>query len=74
MKFAETVIQKNNFVYLKAEIRNALEVGAGDALEWIIENSRVVVRKKEELDKPTVKRTKSPILKQLANLKEEQPK
>ena len=34
MKFAETPIQKNQFIYLKDDILEILEAEPGDVLEW----------------------------------------
>ena len=47
MKFAETPVQNNYFVYLKDEIRQALKLDARDVLEWHITNQTVTVKKKE---------------------------
>ena len=47
MKFAETPISKQHTIYLRDEIRNVLEVGADDVLEWHLENGSVTIKKKE---------------------------
>jgi len=48
LKFAETTIDSNSKVYLDKNLKMALNnAEIGDTLEWIIEDSRVVVRKKE---------------------------
>jgi len=47
MKFAETPIQKNQFIYLKDLIMENLKAQVGDVLEWHGEDGKVIVVKKQ---------------------------
>ena len=42
---AHTKIDKNNRTTVSREVRKLLEIGNGDAIEWVYEEGRVYVRK-----------------------------
>jgi bifunctional DNA-binding transcriptional regulator/antitoxin component of YhaV-PrlF toxin-antitoxin module len=46
-KIAETRIGPQGQIYVNKAIRFALEADIGDTIEWLVENSRIEVRKKE---------------------------
>jgi len=48
MKIAETKITDASLTTVPSAIKEALNLSAGDYVEWHIENDKVLVRKKEE--------------------------
>ena len=46
MKVAETTVSKAFLTSVPASVRNALNLNAGDTIEWHIENDEMKIRKK----------------------------
>ncbi len=51
-----TKVDKMGRTVIPSSVRRILGVKEGDYVEWIIENGRVIVRKKLELDEDAVRR------------------
>ncbi|MFB6304118.1 MAG: AbrB/MazE/SpoVT family DNA-binding domain-containing protein [Haloferacaceae archaeon] len=47
-KLTDTKLSERNQTTVPKPVRNFLEVGPGDRVEWHVENGSVVVRKREE--------------------------
>ncbi len=46
MKIAETRISKKNTTAVPSAVRKALNLKAGDVIEWHVEGEKIVVKKK----------------------------
>lgn len=47
---ADTKVSEKNLTTVPKPVRNFLEVGAGDRVEWHVENGQVVLRRAESSD------------------------
>jgi AbrB family looped-hinge helix DNA binding protein len=47
-KLSDTKISEKNLTTIPKPVRNFLDVGAGDRVEWHVENGHIVVRRDEE--------------------------
>lgn len=47
-KLTDTKLSERNQTTVPKPVRNFLEIGAGDRVEWHVENGSVVVRKRED--------------------------
>lgn len=46
----DTKISEKNLTTVPKPVRNFLDVGAGDRIEWHVENGEIVVKKLESID------------------------
>lgn len=47
---ADTKISKKNLTTVPKPVRNFLDIGAGDRIEWHVENGTIVVEKQDSAD------------------------
>ena len=49
MKIAETTVSTQMTIYVPKAVALALKVSEGDVLEWVVDDSRMYVAKKESI-------------------------
>lgn len=52
-RLTDTKISQKNLTTVPSPVRNFLDVGPGDRVEWHVENGRIIVEKRESDDGST---------------------